>query len=63
MMVHMEHPLIGDMYFQGVPIKLSRTPGGVDTPAPTLGQHNSEVYKNFGIDENKLEKLRKQGVI
>ncbi|ATD55245.1 CaiB/BaiF CoA transferase family protein [Clostridium chauvoei] len=63
MMVHMEHPLIGEMYFQGVPIKLSKTPGSVDTPAPTLGQHNTEVYKEFGINEKDLENLRKQGII
>lgn len=60
MMVHMEHPLIGDMYFQGCPIKLSATPGSVDTPAPMLGQHNKEIY---GLSDAELEELKKEGII
>lgn len=31
MMVHCEHPTVGDMYFQGCVIKLSETPGEVET--------------------------------
>ena len=48
MMVHMDHPTIGEMYFQGCPIKLTETPGSVDTPAPLLGQHNKEVLVAHG---------------
>ncbi len=33
MMVHCEHPTAGDQYFQGCVMKLSETPGSVDTPA------------------------------
>ena len=58
--LHMEHPLIGDMYFQGCPIKLSATPGSVDTPAPMLGQHNKEIY---GLSDAELEELKKEGII
>lgn len=43
MMVHVEHPTIGDMYIQGCPIKFSKTSGSVDRPAPLLGQHTQEV--------------------
>ncbi len=60
MMVHCEHPTAGDLYFQGVVAKLSETPGGVETPPPTLGQHNCEV---FGISEEEAAKLREEGVI
>ncbi|MEF9916147.1 MAG: CoA transferase [Lachnospiraceae bacterium] len=60
MMVHMEHPTIGDMYFQGCPIKFTETPGSVDTPAPLLGQHNKEV---FGFSEKQLAKLHEDGVL
>lgn len=64
MMVRQKHPLIGDMYFQGCPIKLSNTPGSVDTPAPTLGQHNKEFYINkLGMSENDYENLISKGVI
>ncbi|KAJ49055.1 CoA:oxalate CoA-transferase [Clostridium tetanomorphum] len=63
MMVHIDHPAIGEMYFQGVPIKLSRTPGSVEAPAPLLGQHNEEVYSMFGIGKEELKDLKKEGVI
>ena len=48
MMVHCEHPTVGDMYFQGCVIKLSETPGEVETAPPLVGQHNREV---FGLSE------------
>ena len=60
MMVHMEHPTIGDMYFQGCPVKLSKTPGSVDTPAPLLGQHNKEV---FGLTDEEMEEMKKEGIL
>ncbi|WP_125152618.1 CaiB/BaiF CoA transferase family protein [Clostridium rectalis] len=63
MMVNVKHPTIGEMYFQGVPIKLSKTPGAVDAPSPTLGQHNEEVYSMFGINKHELTKLKEEGVI
>ncbi len=60
MMVHVNHPIAGDQYFQGVVPKLSKTPGTVDTPSPLLGQHNCEV---FGLTEEEAKKLKEEGVI
>lgn len=60
MMVHCEHPTAGDQYFQGCVIKLSETPGSVETPSPMLGQHNAEV---FGLTEEELKELTAEGVI
>ena len=60
MMVHCEHPTVGDMYFQGCVVKLSETPGGVDTPPPLLGQHNREV---FGLSEEEEKALIDEGVL
>ena len=51
---------LGDMPVQGVVAKLSKTPGGVYTPAPTLGQHNREV---FGLTPEQEAALRAEGVI
>jgi CoA:oxalate CoA-transferase len=59
MMVHIQHPTVGDCHIQGVPIKLSETPGSVDTPAPLLGQHNREI---FGLTGEQEAKLRAEGV-
>lgn len=63
MMVHINHPTIGEMYFQGVPIKFSRTPGSVDTPAPLLGQHNEEVLGKMGISKERLNDMKSKGII
>lgn len=60
MMVHCEHPTVGDMYFQGCVIKLSETPGGVETAPPILGQHNREV---FGLTEEEEQALIEEGVL
>jgi CoA:oxalate CoA-transferase len=60
MMVHVQHPTAGDDYVQGVPIKLSGTPGSVDFHAPLLGQHNKEI---FGLSAEKEKELKDQGVI
>jgi CoA:oxalate CoA-transferase len=60
MMVHVDHPTVGDMYFQGCVAKLSETPGKVETPSPLLGQHNCEV---FGITKEEEEQLHAEGVL
>ncbi len=60
MMVRVKHPTVGDMYFQGCPIKLSATPGSVESPAPLLGQHNREV---FNLTEEQLQALKQDGVL
>ena len=60
MMVHCEHPTVGDMYFQGCVIKLSETPGEVETAPPLVGQHNREV---FGLSEEEEKTLIEDGVL
>ncbi len=60
MMVNIDHPTIGPMYFQGCPVKLCDTPPSIDTPAPLLGQHNKEV---FGLTDEELEAYLEEGVM
>jgi formyl-CoA transferase len=38
------HPKFGELRMQNAAPKLSRTPGGVRSPAPDLGEHNAEIY-------------------
>ncbi|WP_036557709.1 CaiB/BaiF CoA transferase family protein [Oligella urethralis] len=47
----------------GILPKLSKTPGGVERKAPTLGQDTDEVLLSLGFDEATLHQLRAQGVI
>jgi CoA:oxalate CoA-transferase len=63
MLVEVDHPIIGKMRIQGVPIKLHNTPGSVDMPAPLLGQHNEEILKKLGYSKESISQLKDKGVI
>ncbi len=39
-----EHPVAGRLTLPGFPYKLNQTPCAISRPAPTLGQHNDEVF-------------------
>lgn len=60
MMVPTEHPLLGTVDVPGCVVKLSRTPGSVDAPAPLLGQNNCEV---LGLSEEEERSLIEKGVL
>jgi CoA:oxalate CoA-transferase len=45
MIVEVTHPVAGPLKMPGIPVKFSETPGSVDTPAPLLGQHTSEILQ------------------
>jgi crotonobetainyl-CoA:carnitine CoA-transferase CaiB-like acyl-CoA transferase len=47
----------------GVPIKLSRTPGGVQGPGPALGEHTDEVLAAAGYSPGEIEALKESGAV
>lgn len=62
--VDMEHPELGKLKNLGVPFKLPACPGGPVTPAPLLGQHNEEVYRDIvGLSDDELTQYKSDGVI
>lgn len=64
MVVEVEHPIIGKMKIQGVPVKFAESPGSVETPAPLLGQHTEEVLKDIlGYSDDKIKGLREKKAI
>ncbi|MBI4640316.1 MAG: CoA transferase [Candidatus Tectomicrobia bacterium] len=64
MIVEVEHPVMGKIKIPGVTVKLSDTPGGIDRPAPLLGQHNEEIYlKLLGLSKEELSGLKREEVI
>ena len=59
-----EHATAGTIRVLGVPIKLSETPGRVQTAPPTLGQHTSRVLGgDLGLAAGEIEALRRSGVL
>lgn len=48
----------------GVPIKLSKTPGKVKSPAPKVGQDNEAIYCGLlGLSRAELDELRAEGIV
>jgi formyl-CoA transferase len=59
-----QHPRFGELRMQNVAPKLSATPGVIRTPAPELGQHNDEIYRDLlGMSPERYTQLKAQKVI
>lgn len=64
MVVELEHPEAGPIRVTGVPVKLSETPGSVDSPPPVLGQHTDEVLSDWlGMSDAEVAELRREKVV
>jgi crotonobetainyl-CoA:carnitine CoA-transferase CaiB-like acyl-CoA transferase len=62
--VEIAHPVAGTYKYPGAPLKYHRTPWEIRYPAPTLGQHNEEIFgARLGLKSERIEELRRSGVI
>ncbi len=43
--------------------RMSGTPAALRTPAPTLGQHNQEIFSEIGLNSDDLERLGGKGIV
>jgi len=57
------HPAVGEVLFHGNPLKLSGAEPRERSLAPELGEHNSEIYGELGLDSGDLQRLAEEGVI
>jgi crotonobetainyl-CoA:carnitine CoA-transferase CaiB-like acyl-CoA transferase len=58
-----EHPKLGRVPQVAFPVRMSATPGRVETPPPELGQHTDEVLRDLGYDAAAISDFRRDGVI
>jgi benzylsuccinate CoA-transferase BbsF subunit len=59
-----DHPEIGRVRVDGVPVHLSETDWVIERGAPCLGQHNQEVFGELlGLTDDELERLAGEGII
>ncbi len=64
MIKEIDHPTCGKIKVTGIPVKLSLTPGAVEIPPPTLGQHTEEILtKILAYSRTEVERLRKEKVV
>jgi crotonobetainyl-CoA:carnitine CoA-transferase CaiB-like acyl-CoA transferase len=63
MVVRLTHPEYGPLRVLGIPIKLSDTPGSVDTAPPRFGEHNNEILASLGYDANMVAAFLRSGAI
>jgi formyl-CoA transferase len=62
--IEVRDAVLGDIKMQGVFPRLSATPGDVRSPAPTLGQHNEEIYcGRLGMSQKEFSDLRAREII
>jgi crotonobetainyl-CoA:carnitine CoA-transferase CaiB-like acyl-CoA transferase len=58
------HAAMGRVKVDGMPIKLSETPGHISRGAPLLGQHNEQVYGELlGLSKDEIAALKQERVI
>jgi len=63
MVQEIDHPVGGRIKQLGPAVKLSATPAQFRRPAPTLGQHTTEVLTELGYDDTAIRKLAAEEVI
>lgn len=62
--IDVEHSETGVLRYPGAPFRLSSTPWKVKTPAPSLGQHNEEIYcGRLKYSKKKFEQFQRDGII
>jgi len=63
MIVELDQPGTDGVRQLGVPVKLSRTPGGPQGPGPLLGEHTEEVLAALGYSREEIEALHADGAV
>jgi len=57
------HAVTGDHEIPMLPFRFSRVDHWLRSPAPTLGQHNTEVLSEIGLAPAAIDALRRAGIV
>jgi len=57
------HPTLGPIPQVAFPVKLSETPGRMETAPPTLGAHTDEILDELGYDAEAIATFHRDGVL
>ena len=61
MVVELDQPHLGPVRQLGLPVKMSRTPGRVEKPAPALGEHTEDVLREAGYTDEQIAAMTESG--
>jgi crotonobetainyl-CoA:carnitine CoA-transferase CaiB-like acyl-CoA transferase len=61
--VEVERPYLGRVTMPGRPFLMSESPWRLRRPAPLLGEHTEEVLREIGYGPERIEALRRAGVV
>ena len=62
-LVESVHPLVGRMREPKPVADFDKTPAALRLPAPGLGEHTDEVFRELGMADDELAALHEQGVL
>ncbi len=54
---------VGDLRLFNLTALFEKTPGRVETPPPTLGQHTEELLRRVGYAPERIAELKRKGVV
>jgi crotonobetainyl-CoA:carnitine CoA-transferase CaiB-like acyl-CoA transferase len=63
MLLHVDHPVEGQIPQLGFPIKLSDTPCDIRTAPPVLGEHTREILADLGYETEEISELERSGAV
>jgi crotonobetainyl-CoA:carnitine CoA-transferase CaiB-like acyl-CoA transferase len=63
MVIHQNHPKVGEIKNIAPVIKYSRTPLKIRTLSPKVGQHTKEVLRLMGYTQKEIKELKKKGAL
>ncbi|MBI4522714.1 MAG: CoA transferase [Deltaproteobacteria bacterium] len=63
-LVKIKEPEAGEVATEGIPVRLSETPGRIRGPAPLMGEHTNEIARQvLGLSEEQIKALEEEGVL